>query len=256
MNALIGWSGFVGSTLVGQAPAFDRLFRSTDIATVGGQVYDLIVCAGAPGAKWQANRAPDRDRASLARLMSSLRGVRCESFVLISTVDVFGAPGDVDEASPVGDGATPYGRHRHDLERFVCDSFPEPLIVRLPALVGPGLRKNALFDLLNQNAIDRLDGAAQYQLYPTHRLWADIQTALTAGLGLVHLVAPPLRLGDIAQQAFGVTLAERGGAESARYDVRSRHAALFGGAGPWTVSGHDSFAAIQDYARREPRVRP
>ncbi len=256
MNALIGWSGFVGSTLMGQAPAFDQSFRSTNIRAIADQGYELVVCAGAPGAKWLANREPERDRESLSRLMDALRGVRTQRFVLISTVDVFGLPREVNEDSPVNEGACPYGQHRRDLERFVCDSFTDPLIVRLPALVGPGLRKNSLFDLLNRNAVDRLDGAAEFQFYPTRRLWADIQIALDASLRLVHLVAPPRRLGDIAKQAFAITLAERGGSASPRYDVRSRHAAAFGGLGPWIVSRDESFATIQDYARQEPRVRP
>lgn len=254
MNALIGWSGFVGSTILRQAPSFDRSFRSTDIHGLADQPYDLVVCAGAPGAKWLANREPERDRESLTRLMGALRGLRCERFVLISTVDVFGVPRDVDEDSPVNAGASPYGQHRHDLEHFVSDSFSDPLILRLPALVGPGLRKNALFDLLNRKSLHRLDANAEYQFYPMRRLWADIQVSLAAGLGIVHLVAPPLRLGDIATAAFRVTLTERAGPELARYDVRSRHAAPFGGAGPWVVSADESMAAIEDYARTEPRV--
>ncbi|GDX82360.1 hypothetical protein LBMAG42_41710 [Deltaproteobacteria bacterium] len=254
MNALIGWSGVVGSTIVRQAPPFEQVFRSTTIGGIGREEYDLVVCAGAPGAKWQANREPEADRASLTRLTAALGGLRCRRFVLISTVDVFAAPRGVDESSAIAAASSPYGRHRRELEIFANEQFQSVLIVRLPALVGPGLRKNALFDLLNRHEVERLDPDARYQVYPIDRLWADIQLALAADLHLVHLVAPPLRLGDIAREAFGLQLPAHRGSVPPSYDVRSRHAALLGGADSWPVSREESMRAIVTYARSEPRV--
>ena len=46
-DALIGHSGFVGSSLLRQRP-FEARFRSTDIAEARGRTCDLVVCAGAP----------------------------------------------------------------------------------------------------------------------------------------------------------------------------------------------------------------
>ncbi len=251
MNALIGSTGFVGSTLRGQA-TFERQFHSTDIEEISRNEYDCVVCAGAPGAKWLANREPGADRASLARLTNALAELRCRRFVLISTVDVFDIPRDVDENSVVEPGAHPYGRHRLALEGFVRDRFSSSLVVRLPGLVGAGLRKNALFDLLNGNQLDRLDGAAVLQVYPMHRLWSDVQLASAKNLPLVHLVAEPVRL-DAVADLFGVQLA--GGSTSVHYDVRTVHAGIFGVDSPWQVSRNESRAAIEAYARTEPRTR-
>jgi hypothetical protein len=47
MDALIGYSGFVGSTLLKQRH-FDSLFRSTNIDEIVGKTFDMVVCAGAP----------------------------------------------------------------------------------------------------------------------------------------------------------------------------------------------------------------
>ena len=60
-QALIGYSGFVGSTLFKQH-AFESLFRSTNIGEINGQIFDTVVCAGAPAQKWIANRDPEADR--------------------------------------------------------------------------------------------------------------------------------------------------------------------------------------------------
>ena len=56
-NALIGFSGFVGSTLLKQA-SFNTLYRSTTISDIRGGHFDTVVCAAAPAQKWIANREP------------------------------------------------------------------------------------------------------------------------------------------------------------------------------------------------------
>src|SRR5205814_10734376 len=101
---------------------------------------------------WIANREPAADKRNLDTLMSHIETISCRRFVLISTVDVFVNPRGVDENTTVDEvGLHPYGLHRRQLERFVIDRFAGALVIRLPGLVGPGLRKNALFDLLNNN---------------------------------------------------------------------------------------------------------
>ncbi|RYG95008.1 MAG: pyridine nucleotide transhydrogenase, partial [Alphaproteobacteria bacterium] len=138
-NALIGFSGFVGSTLLKQAD-FERLYRSTNISEIEGQSFDTVVCAGAPAQKWIANREPDADREKIEGLIAHLKSVRCKTFILISTVDVFKNAIGVDEETPVdATGLQAYGLHRCLLEKFVESHFPNHLIVRLPGLVGPGL---------------------------------------------------------------------------------------------------------------------
>lgn len=256
MDALIGHSGFVGTTLQRQR-RFDALFRSRDVDGVRGRGFDLVVCAGVSAKKWLANREPAADRAGIARLTDALDGLHCRRFVLVSTVDVFASPQGVDEDSRVE--AAPgnhYGNHRHALEQWVRARFPQALIVRLPGLVGPGLRKNALFDLHNGRGVEALDPRAVFQFYPTVSLWADLQRALAHGLRLLHLTAAPLGLGDIAREAFGRELpAPAASAAPIAYDLRSRHAALFGGHDGYTCSARESLTAIRAYAQTEPRAR-
>ena len=60
-DALIGYSGFVGGTLLRQR-AFEARYRSTNIGSIAGGEFELVVCAGAPAQKWIANRDPEADR--------------------------------------------------------------------------------------------------------------------------------------------------------------------------------------------------
>jgi len=192
MNALIGCSGFVGGTLLKQV-SFDALYRSTNIHEIDGKEFDVVVCAGAPAQKWIANRDPDADRQNIDELIGHLKTVKCTTFILISTVDVFKTPIGVDEASTVDEvGLHPYGLNRRHFEKFVEEHFSHHLVVRLPGLVGPGLRKNVIFDFLNNNNLQAIESRGVFQFYPMVNLWSDIQIALFANLQLVHLTAAPV----------------------------------------------------------------
>lgn len=257
MQALVGYSGFVGSSLLRQAE-FGATFRSTDIAGIRNGQFDTVVCAGVPAMKWVAERDPDADIANIRGLFDHLSTVDAGQFVLISTVDVFpDSRGKDEDDAPDESLLTAYGRNRLWLERAVRDRFPNALIVRLPGLVGPGLRKNAIFDFRNDNSLHLIDSRGVFNFYPMVRLWGDIQAALAAGLKLVHLTAAPLSIREVAQTAFGLdftnVVADR---QPASYDLQTRHAALFGGAGCHTYSARECMLAIQAYAQSEPPSKP
>jgi nucleoside-diphosphate-sugar epimerase len=255
-NALIGYTGFVGSSLMRQA-GFDALYRSTNIGEIDGRTFDTVVCAGAPGQKWLANREPEADLAAIERLMGCLRTIRCRRFVLVSTVDVFALPLGVDEASTVEEAKLhPYGRHRRLLERFVQEQFAGSLVVRLPGLVGPGLRKNVIFDLHNENNLHAIESRGRFQFYPMVNLWHDIGLALDAGLPLAHLTAAPVTVADIARQGFNRDFVQALEGVPAAYDMRSRHAALFGGSGGYQYSTRETMLAVRAYAQSEPPGLP
>lgn len=252
-TALIGHSGFVGSTLLRQS-SFDHLYRASTIAQIEGGSFDMVVCAGAPAQKWIANRAPEQDRSTIDRLMAHLDTIRCGTLVLVSTVDVFASPVGVDETSPVDEtGLHAYGQHRRMLEHFVAQRFPEHLIVRLPGLVGPGLRKNAIYDLHHGNNVQAIDSRGVFQFYPMVNLWFDLRTALQARLRLLHLTAAPVSMAEVAREGFGIELEQHVAAQPARYDMQSVHAALFGGQGRHQYGVRDTLQAIRAYAQSEPR---
>ncbi|TJZ78762.1 NAD(P)-dependent oxidoreductase [Chitiniphilus eburneus] len=251
-NALIGFSGFVGSTLLKQAQ-FGALYRSTNIQEIQNKEFDLVVCAGAPAQKWIANRDPEADREKIDELIRHLGTVKCKAFVLISTVDVFKVPIDVDETTVIDEnGLHPYGLHRRILEKFVQDHFSEHVIIRLPGLVGPGLRKNVIFDFLNKNNLHSIESRGVFQFYPMVNLWSDIQTARREGLRLVHLTAEPMSVADISLSGFGIPFAQELSNDPARYDMKTRYAHLFGAEGGYQYDMREVILAVRAYAQSEP----
>ena len=255
MDGLIGHSGYVGQTLLRQR-RFDRLYRSTDIETIRGESFDLLVVSGAPAAKWVADRDPGSDLAGLERLASHLDKVAADLVILVSTVDVFAdSRGADEESNPTPTSA--YGRNRLWLEERVRGRFPNTLVVRLPGLVGPGLRKNAIFDLRNDNNLAAIDSRSVYQFYPMVNFWDDLQTAKAAGLPLVHLTATPVSVEEVAREGFGRDFRNNvEGRAPAIYDLKSRHADLFGGRGAYQYDRRESLLAIRAYAQSEPASRP
>lgn len=250
-DALIGYTGFVGSTLLKQTH-FEALYRSTNIGDICDQTFNTVVCAGAPAQKWIANREPEADREKIEGLIAHLKSMTCNTFVLISTVDVFKKPLGVDESTPIDEvGLHAYGFHRRLLEKFVESHFPNHLIVRLPGLVGPSLRKNVIFDFLNDNNLHAIDSRGIFQFYPMVNLWYDIQTALNAGLKLVHLTAEPISVADISAQGFGKQFEQPQENSPAIYDLRTQYAEIFGASCHYQYSRRETIQAVRAYAQSE-----
>ena len=146
-DALIGKTGFVGTTLLRQR-GFAAGFNRTNIAEAQGQEFGTVICAAAPGSMFEANRFPEADTAAVDALIGHLSRLSARRFVLISTIAVLAdfAGGD-DEGTQAFQQELAYGRNRRRLEVFCQNQFETCLILRLPALFGEGLKKNFLFDM-------------------------------------------------------------------------------------------------------------
>ena len=250
-DALIGYTGFVGSNLM-RSHDFGAKFNSKNIAEIEGQSFSLLVCAGAPAKKWYANLHPEEDRETLDGLMAHLSKVRAERVVLISTVDVFRNPYLADENTEVQmDGLNAYGLNRRRLELFVQEHFANVLIVRLPGLVGHGLKKNILFDFHNDNEVQKIDSRGVFQFYPVSRLWDDIVRSSENGLSLVHLTSAPVSVEEVAREVWGREFRNEVLPSPAKYDFRSAHAGLWGRE-LYQVSRDEEIAAIREWNRTEP----
>ena len=86
----------------------------------------------------------------MSQAFENICSIAPKQLVLISTVDVYACPQAVDENTPADvEALGAYGRNRARLEQLVREAFPDSLIVRLPALLGKGLKKNFLYDFLH-----------------------------------------------------------------------------------------------------------
>jgi nucleoside-diphosphate-sugar epimerase len=253
--ALIGHSGFVGSNLLARR-SYDSIYRSSDIDTIRGRSFDHLVCAGVQAMKWWANLHPEEDRAGIERLLAPLSEVSAKRFTLISTIDVYPVPREVDEDSPCERKQHhAYGLHRLEIEDWIRSHFPEVLILRLPGLFGPRLKKNVIFDMLHDNDLHKVHPGGMFQYYDLRRLADDIDRAWELGLNLLNLSTGPLGTGEIRDRFFpGKELGATGPAPAA-YDMRSKHAAEWNGAGGYLYSKAQVVNDLGDWIAEEKKLK-
>lgn len=149
MNALVGYTGFVGSNIY-MASDFDMVYNSKNIEEAYGTNPDLLIYAGLRAEKYLANNAPEKDMESIHQAKRNIMKINPKKLVLISTIDVFKMPKGVDENSAIDtEGLHPYGLHRYRLERWVRENYSTALIIRLPALFGKNIKKNFIYDYIH-----------------------------------------------------------------------------------------------------------
>jgi len=153
---IIGGNGFVGS-------AYVRLLAARGIAhqvvtrenydNLRGTSCDVLINANGNSKKFLASREPlnefDQSVRSVAR---SLEDFRCKTYVLLSTGDVYPDPSsaaatDEDQAIDAGRQSR-YGLHKCLAEQLVRGTQQQWLVLRMGGFVGPGLKKNAIYDIL------------------------------------------------------------------------------------------------------------
>jgi dTDP-4-dehydrorhamnose reductase len=246
-NALIGHTGFVGGTLA-RDRRFDATFHSRTIETIRGQTFSCVVCAGVSAVKWLANKDPAKDWEGISRLIDCLADVKADRFVLISTIDVYQATaGKTERDEPPTSGLHPYGLHRLKLEAFVRQQFPRCTIVRLPALFGTGLRKNAVYDLIHLNAPEKVIANGSFQWYPTRRLADDIDKVLAADIDLINITAEPVEMAAIHDRFFAGVPIGAPVADPPCYDLRSIHDAVLGGHDGYHLSAGQIFDELATF---------
>lgn len=252
-RALIGHTGFVGSNLL-SGGGWTDLYNSRNIHEIRGQGFDEVVCCGVSAVKWQANADPERDWAGITPLLDALDGVQAAHVTLISTIDVYPDPaaGLDEDAVPDAAATHAYGRHRLAVERHLLARFPAACsILRLPALFGPGLKKNILYDLMQDRLLDAINPASAFQWYPLQRLPADMRQARAAGLSLVNLFTEPLPTQDILDRIFPRAAVGPARLPAPRYDTRTRHGPAFGGIEGYVMTRAAVLEVLEAFVMRE-----
>jgi nucleoside-diphosphate-sugar epimerase len=259
-TALIGYTGFVGQNFAAQHEFTDQ-YNTSNIASIEGREYDLVVCAANRADSWRINHEQERDLAEVRELVDRLSTVRIGKLVVTSTVCVYASDTAPDESTPLTpDGLTPYGQNRLWFEQELSRRFGT-LVLRLPQLYGQGIKKGVVHDLLADHRVDYINAADRMQHYDLGRIWSDTLVALDSGLPSLNLATPPVRNADLAEEVFGRTLrpapVEPPSAFAAMYsrDMGTVHAGLFGGSGRYLCSQVEELESLRRFVASERTVR-
>ena len=188
MILLPGGQGFVGS-------AFTRLFQARGLvhesitrdsyAGAVGRAGSVLINASANSRKYLAEQDWHADfEASVVSVARMLRDFTADLYVLISSVDVYNV---LDDPAQNGEDAvidplrlSSYGFHKYLAEQCVRRHARRWLIVRLAGMVGPGLKKNPVFDVLNGRPLS-IHPDSRYQFMSTDAVADVVWRLIEAG---------------------------------------------------------------------------
>jgi nucleoside-diphosphate-sugar epimerase len=227
MIFILGGRGLLGSAFARVCERRGQPFQIIDrenYKEYAGGHCDIFVNANGNSRKPLAKTEPLRDfDASVRSVRASLIDFRCDRYVHLSSCDVYqdcSSPEFTKEDQrfdPVRQ--SPYGFHKHLAEECVRHAANNWLIFRLGGFVGPGLKKNAVFDILTGGPL-WLDPKSALQFLHTERaaeIMLDLSSADVSretfnlcGRGLIELTEIMETAGTIPVQP---------GSPCVRYDV-------------------------------------
>ena len=226
-SAIVGYSGFVGSNLL-QFYKFDYFYNSSNFHEAINGEYDTIFFCGVPAVKWYANKNPDEDFDVLYKIRSILETITVKKIILISTIDVY----EYVDSQEIEDydcdfiNNHTYGRNRYLFESFIQKKFDNYYIIRLPALFGKGLKKNVIYDLINNNQVGNIEKNTKFQWYDLNWLKNDIDIAINNNIRICNLFTEPLETLEILN-LFEYPLDMYKTQSTMTYNLKTKHSSLF-----------------------------
>ena len=204
-NVLLGYSGLVGSYIL-RYVKIENMYNSKNINDVRNMEVDNLYIACIPAVKWYANKYPEKDSDVINGIQDIIKTIKVKNkVILISTIDVYNKTNSgMDEETlytqyPHHDPQNnhPYGKHRYMFEEFIKAHFKNYYIIRLPALFGIGLKKNILYDLLNNNNVNQICKNTYFQWYNLEWLVNDIEICIENNIRVCNLFTQPINTNDI-----------------------------------------------------------
>jgi nucleoside-diphosphate-sugar epimerase len=253
MIFIIGGAGFVGSAFARVCQAQGREYRVIDkdnYQDFVGQSCDLLINANGNSVKFLAKQDPLADfDASVRSVRASLVDFQFKHYVMLSSCDVYpdcsspevtGEDSFIDISQQSG-----YGFHKYLAEQCVRQAVPRWQIVRLGGFVGPGLRKNPIFDILNGGLL-WLDPESELQYIRTDKAAEIILSLAESGIynQVFNLCGRGLvKLRDI-MQAVGLGVPVQQGSPKVIYHVNINKIMSF-------AELPDSYETVLQFVREE-----
>jgi nucleoside-diphosphate-sugar epimerase len=221
---ILGARGFIGSQLITQLGDRAHGFTRDNIDLLAKSESQNLIVAAAPAAKWIANQKPEEDLENINHLLNSIKTFSGERCILISTIDVFPQGYSFDEQTPLLDWIPEgYGRNRAFLENEIRRLFENSLILRLPGMFGPGLKKNLIYDLMNNKGSPTAHPETTYQFFDVRELAGHILLAIQQSLTIVNLATEPISSKSIFEDIFQKDFWSSFEDKVINYDMLTRH---------------------------------
>lgn len=161
MIYIVGGEGFIGSAFVRELKERNIEYCSINRENFDryiGTSCDLLINANGNSKKYLAEQNPLLDfNLSVNSVLETLVGFKYKKYVFLSSGDVYPDQSTPDVTKEDQDIDTlkqsRYGFHKYIAENLVKKYAENWLIFRMGGFVGDGLKKNAVYDILNNKDI-------------------------------------------------------------------------------------------------------
>lgn len=219
---LIGSTGLIGKNILEHFNV-NYLYNSKNISNVKDVEYDILFCAAPSAVKWKANQEPQEDLEQIFELVKNLKQVKTKKFILFSTIDVYSNFPSDELTKPEIYEVCFYGKNRIILENYVMNFFEDVAIIRLPGLFGKYLKKNIIFDLLNNNLLGKINSNDSYQWFYLNDLKNIINYTIDSNIKLLNIATEPVTNKEIVESLFPNNINMLIENKKTSYDMRSIH---------------------------------
>jgi len=186
---ILGGKGFIGSAFMrfGEKNELDCDCIDLDnYQEFKGRECDILINVAGNSKKYFSNEQPVEDfRFSLEALLRSFFDFSFRKYIYLSSIDLYSDHEDLlhnreDSGIDIGD-ISHYGFHKYMGERMVMHYLSDWLIIRLGGVLGLGLKKNPVFDLIHDIPL-RVDEESEYQYLTTDCLAAAVFDLVERGI--------------------------------------------------------------------------
>jgi nucleoside-diphosphate-sugar epimerase len=167
--AVVGANGFIGSAVVRDLKRRTivplEVNSPTELSSIGS--IDVLIDANGNSRKYVATDDPSLDfNLSVMSVLDRLLKLRPVTYVYLSSGEVYGdnqtPETTIEDNLPATLVRSNYGLNRYISELFVSHYSVRSFIVRLGGFVGYGLKKNPVFDIINNKPL-RVSPESRFQ---------------------------------------------------------------------------------------------
>ena len=245
-SILIGATGFVGGNL-SQQIKFDVLASSKNISEFKGHFFDLVVIAAGDARKWYANANPKEDLHHISKLSDDICSINAKRVIHFSTIDVYKTKLGNELSLPDEITTETYGSNRYYLEEVIRRRFKNSSTIRLPALYGNGLKKNLIFDVLNNRELSSCNPESSFQWFDLNNLNNIIKFVEDNKIPLLNVCSEPLNVLELLLSLDIPTTDLSPAATLVKYDVTTIYGALFGKSGSYLYSKKQCVSGVKNF---------
>lgn len=241
-NAIFGYTGLIGTYLTTMFD-FKYFFNSKNIELAKNKNFDILFITCIQSTKWYKNI--ELDKLMFENILNILKTITATKVILFSSIDVYNNLDNSNESTIINYNLNNnFNKNKYLFETEIISLFNNYHIIRLPVIFGNGLKKNIIFDLLND--VKEINFNSTFQFYNLENLKDDINICINNNIKLCNLVSEPINNNELIK-LFNKQYIHNNKIPLINYNIKSQYYKLFNGINGFTISKENILINIQKF---------